>query len=49
MRIPHTMLAIPPRIPYTARRMGTLNYGENLDIHRRYVADASVDLVNLDL
>ena len=29
--------------------MGTLYYGDNLDILRRYVADASVDLVYLDL
>ena len=28
--------------------MGTLYYGDNLDILRRYVADASVDLVYLD-
>ena len=28
--------------------MGTLYYGDNLDILQRYVADASVDLVYLD-
>lgn len=28
--------------------MGTLYYGDNLDILRRYVADESVDLVYLD-
>jgi site-specific DNA-methyltransferase (adenine-specific) len=28
--------------------MGTLYYGDNLDILRRYVADASVDFVYLD-
>ena len=28
--------------------MGTLYYGDNLDILRRYLADASVDLVYLD-
>src|SRR3954468_10153117 len=28
--------------------MGTLYYGDNLDILRRYIADASVDLVYLD-
>ncbi len=29
-------------------RMGTLYYGDNLDILSRYVADASVNLVYLD-
>ncbi len=28
--------------------MGTLYYGDNLDILKRYVADESVDLVYLD-
>ena len=28
--------------------MGTLYYGDNLDILQRYLADASVDLVDLD-
>ena len=28
--------------------MGTLYYGDNLDIHRRYLKDESVDLVYLD-
>lgn len=28
--------------------MGTLYYGDNLDILRRYIADGSLDLVYLD-
>ena len=28
--------------------MGTLNYGHNLDVPRRYLKDESVDLVYLD-
>ena len=28
--------------------MNTLYYGDNLDVLRRYVADASVDLIYLD-
>ncbi len=40
----------PPRIPSATKRrvMGTLYYGDNLDILQRYVADESVDLVYLD-
>lgn len=30
------------------RRMGTLYYGDNLDILRRYLKDETVDLVYLD-
>jgi adenine specific DNA methylase Mod len=34
--------------PGYARRMGTLYYGNNLDILRRYLKDETVDLVYLD-
>jgi site-specific DNA-methyltransferase (adenine-specific) len=34
--------------PAHTRRMGTLYYGDNLDILRRYIRDESVDLVYLD-
>ena len=37
-----------PGFPRTLRRMGTLYYGDNLDILRRYLKDESVDLVYLD-
>ena len=40
-------LAIRAPHRYTAR-MGTLYYGDNLDILTRYIADESVDLVYLD-
>lgn len=36
------------RRPRYARRMGTLYYGDNLDILRRYLKDETVDLVYLD-
>ncbi|MGD0261808.1 MAG: hypothetical protein ABSD29_18625 [Verrucomicrobiota bacterium] len=37
-----------PADPGYARRMGTLYYGDNLDILRRYFKDETVDLVYLD-
>ena len=37
-----------PAAPRHARRMATLYYGDNLDILRRHLADALVDLVYLD-
>lgn len=42
--------ACPPGVCVAMLRgsMGTLYYGDNLDILRRYLADASVDLVYLD-
>ena len=43
----HCILAIRPSRRYTAR-MGTLYYGDNLDILTRTIADESVDLVYLD-
>jgi DNA modification methylase len=34
--------------PAHTRRMGTLYYGDNLDILRRYIKDETIDLVYLD-
>ena len=34
--------------PAHTRRMGTLYYGDNLEILKRYLKDESVDLVYLD-
>jgi hypothetical protein len=36
------------RRPGYAQRMGTLYYGDNLEILRRYLKDETVDLVYLD-
>lgn len=47
----HTAFSLPPS-PASDKarpRMGTLFYGDNLDILRGYVADASVNLVYLFL
>ena len=38
----------PATFPAHTRRMGTLYYGDNLDILRRYLKDETVDLVYLD-
>ena len=44
---PHSRLLF--RHPFaTLRHMGTLYYGDNLDILRRYLKDETVDLVYLD-
>ncbi len=40
--------AMPPVYPQSAPT-NTLFYGDNLDILREYIADASIDLVCLDL
>jgi hypothetical protein len=40
-------LLFPPAGRYSPR-MGTLYYGDNLDILRRYLKDETVDLVYLD-
>ena len=46
---PPWQVALPLRLAlcYTLR-MGTLYYGDNLDILTRYIGDASVDLIYLD-
>ena len=43
-----TASLIPGSAPATLAHMGTLYYGDNLDILRRYLKDETVDLVYLD-
>jgi hypothetical protein len=45
--LPKKRISESRRLPY-ARPMGTLYYGDNLDILRRYLKDETVDLVYLD-
>ena len=44
----HCRLTLNPHISTINFQMGTLYYGDNLDILRRYLKDESVDLVYLD-
>jgi site-specific DNA-methyltransferase (adenine-specific) len=44
----HCRLTLNPRLSTINFQMGTLYYGDNLDILRRYLKDGTVDLVYLD-
>ena len=49
LRIPHPPRLPRPRPPATTRGMtNTLYYGDNLEVLREHIADASVDLIYLD-
>ena len=45
---PHCRLTLNPHLSTINFQMGTLYYGDNLDILRRYLKDETVDLVYLD-
>jgi len=45
---PHCRLTLNPQLSTINLLMGTLYYGDNLDILRRYLKDGTVDLVYLD-